>query len=144
MPRAMPHPSGTITIRVRYHECDPMGVAHHAVYPVWLEMGRTELLRQTFERQSEAGENAGLTYRHLEEQGIFLAVVSLAIKYKRPARYDDLLTLRTTLTAAGHVKIEHEYEFSRDGLVLATGQSTLACLDREGRPRELPAILRTP
>ena len=136
----MTHSSGTITIRVRYHECDPMGVAHHAVYPVWLEMGRTELLRQSFE---QVANHHSLTYRQLEDQGIFLAVVSLSIKYKKPARYDDLLTLKTTLTTAGHVKIEHEYELSRDGLLLATGQSTLACLDREGRPRELPAILRT-
>jgi acyl-CoA thioester hydrolase len=121
-----------------------MGVAHHAVYPVWLEMGRTELLRQSFENHSNASGHAGLSYRQLEEQGVFLAVVSLSIKYKRPARYDDLLTLKTTLTSAGHVKIEHEYELSRDGLVLATGESTLACLDGDGRPRELPPMLRRP
>ena len=139
----MPHPSGTISIRVRYHECDPMGVAHHAVYPVWLEMGRTELLRQTFETHADASSHNGLTYRQLEEQGVFLAVVSLSIKYKQPARYDDVLSLQTTLTSAGHVKIEHEYELSRDGLILATGQSTLACLDQDGRPRELPPMLRS-
>jgi acyl-CoA thioester hydrolase len=139
----MANATGTITIRVRYHECDPMGVAHHAVYPVWLEMGRTELLRQTFEQHSAASGHNGLTYRQLEEQGVFLAVVSLSIKYKRPARYDDVLSLQTTLTSAGHVKIEHAYELSRDGLILATGESTLACLDRDGRPRELPPMLRS-
>jgi acyl-CoA thioester hydrolase len=132
---------GSITIRVRYHECDPMGVAHHAVYPVWFEMGRTELLRQTFAHA--AGHDAGLDYRQLEDQGVFLAVVSLSIKYKKPARYDNVLTLHTHLVEAGHVKILHEYELMRDGLMLATAQSTLACLDKSGRPRELPAALRS-
>lgn len=128
----MPLPHHSITIRVRYCECDPMGVAHHTAYPVWFEMGRTELLRESI---------PAMSYRDLEEQGVFLAVVSLNVKYKRPARYDDLLTLRTTLLNAGHVKIEHTYELFRDSLLLATGATTLACLDRQGRPCELPAIL---
>jgi acyl-CoA thioester hydrolase len=121
-------------IRVRYSECDPMGVAHHAAYPVWLEIGRTELLR--------AAHPGGLTYRDLEARGILLAVVALNIRYKRPARYDDLLTLHTRLVSAGHVKIEHEYELTCDGIVLATASTTLACLDREGKPCELPQELR--
>jgi acyl-CoA thioester hydrolase len=108
-----------------------MGVAHHAAYPVWFEMGRTELLR----------ESSAASYRDLEAQGIFLAVVSLEVRYKRPARYDDLLTLETTLVNAGHVKIEHEYRLLRDGVLLASGATTLACLDRECRPRPLPPLL---
>lgn len=126
-------PSQVIAIRVRYNECDPMGVAHHTVYPVWFEMGRTELLRSS---------NASLSYRELEEQGFLLAVVSLNVKYKRPARYDDELVLRTTLTEVGHVKIHHEYELSRTGTILATGSTTLACLDREARPQQVPDVLR--
>jgi len=125
----------SITIRVRYVECDPMGVAHHSAYAAWLEMGRTELLR--------AGGD-GLDYRQLEEQGVFLAVAKLAIRYKRPARYDDVFDLRTSISNVGHVKIDHTYELLRasDGVLLATGETTLACLDRDGRPRELPASLR--
>jgi len=65
------------------------------------------------------------------------------VRYKRPARYDDLLELRTRLVNAGHVKIEHEYELYRDGVLLTTGATTLACLDRAGRPRELPKALRS-
>jgi acyl-CoA thioester hydrolase len=126
-------PSHVIAIRVRYNECDPMGVAHHTVYPVWFEMGRTELLRFS---------NTSLNYRDLEAQGFLLAVVSLNVKYKRPARYDDELALLTTLTEVGHVKIHHEYELARSGIVLATGSSTLACLDREGRPQQVPDVLR--
>lgn len=126
----------TITFRVRYAECDPMGVAHHSAYAPWLEMGRTELLRAT-----NAG---GLDYRQLEEQGVYLAVVKLEIRYKRPARYDDVLELQTTLRDVGHVKIEHEYQLFRaaDQLLLATAATTLACLDRQGRPRPLPDALR--
>ena len=67
-------------IRVRYPECDPMGVAHHATYPIWFEIGRTEMLRAR-----------GGNYRLLEAEGVFLAVVRLEVRYRRPARYDDLL-----------------------------------------------------
>lgn len=110
-----------------------MGVAHHSAYPIWFEMGRTELLRV-----SQAG---GLTYRGLEEQGVYLAVVALNVRYKRPARYDDLLTLHTRIATIGHAKIEHEYELLRDGVLLASASTTLACLDRQGRPRPLPDSL---
>lgn len=119
--------TGSIEIRVRYCECDPMGVVHHTVYPVWFEMGRTELLRST-----------GRTYRALEEQGILLAVVKLEVRYRAPARYDDLVTLETTLASVGHVKIEHAYELKRGADTLVVGSTTLACLDREGRARPLP------
>lgn len=126
----LPGCSGSIDIRVRYCECDPMGVVHHTVYPVWFEMGRTELLRAT-----------GRTYREFEAEGIFLAVVRLEVRYRAPARYDDLVTLHTRLTNAGHVKLEHAYELKRGDATLAVGSTTLACLDREGRARPLPETL---
>jgi len=88
--------TGTLTLRVRYNECDPMGVAHHTAYPVWFEMGRTELLRQA-SPGGAAGNPSGLNYRDLEQQGVFLAVVALEMRYKRPAKYDDVLMLRSTL-----------------------------------------------
>ena len=118
---------GSLDIRVRYCECDPMGVVHHTVYPIWFEMGRTELLRGT-----------GRTYRDMEEAGVLLAVVRMQVQYRRPARYDDLLRLETTLTTAGHVKIEHAYELFRGEELLCTGTTTLACLDRQGKARALP------
>ncbi|MHC5022461.1 MAG: acyl-CoA thioesterase [Planctomycetota bacterium] len=127
----MPSPTSTLSIRVRYAECDPMGVAHHTVYPVWFEMGRTELLREV----------NGLAYRDLEAAGHLLAVVSLQVKYKRPARYDDVLELRTTLSNLGRAKIEHTYELFRDGELLATAATTLACLDRDGRLQPIPPTL---
>ena len=136
--------SHILEIRVRYSECDPMGVAHHSAYPVWFEMGRTELLRaSSLKSESTAADgNCPLSYRDLEAQGIFLAVVSLNVRYKRPARYDDVLMLHTTFKGAAHVKIEHVYELQRDSLVLAIGSTTLACLDRQGRPCQLPDSLR--
>jgi acyl-CoA thioester hydrolase len=107
-----------------------MGVAHHATYPIWFEIGRTEMLRAR-----------GGNYRDLEAEGVFLAVVRLEVRYRRPARYDDLLTLRTELRLAGPVKIEHTYRLLRDGELLAEAATTLACLDRDGRARVLPQSL---
>ena len=123
---------GSLEIRVRYCECDPMGVVHHTVYPIWFEMGRTELLRGT-----------GRTYRDMEQAGVFLAVVRMQVAYRRPARYDDVLRLETTLTDAG-VKIEHAYELHRGEELLCTGSTTLACLDRAGKARPLPEGLFAP
>ncbi len=119
--------SGRIEIRVRYQECDPMGVVHHTAYPVWFEMGRTELLRA-----------AGLRYRDLEEQGIFFAVFMMSVTYRSPARYDDVLSLETRITRRGRARIDHTYELKRDGRLLATAATTLVCLDRDGRPRPMP------
>lgn len=120
----------SIEIRARYPECDPMGLVHHAVYPVWFEMGRTEMLRA-----------AGGCYRDLEAAGVFLAVVRLEARYRRPARYDDLLRLETVLLSAGPVKIEHRYRLWRAAELLVEGATTLACLDRDGRARPVPESL---
>lgn len=123
---------GFLDIRVRYCECDPMGVVHHTVYPVWFEMGRTELLRDT-----------GRTYRDMEAAGLLLAVVKLEVTYKQPARYDDLVRLRTTLARVGAVKVEHAYELWRGEELLVTGSTTLACIDRDGRAKPLPEGMLT-
>jgi acyl-CoA thioester hydrolase len=120
-----------IAIRVRYAETDRMGLLHHAHYAVYFEAGRTELLRKR-----------GLSYRDLEDAGHLLVIVEVGCKYKRPAYYDDVLTLRTTVERITHVKIVHKYEVLREGVLLAEGHSTLACVDREGRPQALPDSLR--
>jgi acyl-CoA thioester hydrolase len=123
--------SHEIAIRVRYAETDRMGLLHHANYFVYFEMGRTELLRQR-----------GISYRDLEDAGHLLVIVDIGCKFKHPAYYDDLLTLRTTVTRVTHVKIVHQYQMFRDGVLLAEGHSTLACVDREGKPQPLPALLK--
>jgi acyl-CoA thioester hydrolase len=122
--------SHEITFRVRYAETDRMGLLHHANYLVYFEMGRTELLRER-----------GISYRDIEDSGHLLVVIEVGCKFKRPAYYDDLLTLRTTVERVTHVKIVHRYEVFRDGVLLAEGHSTLACVDREGKPQALPESL---
>lgn len=124
----MAHPtSHEIAIRVRYAETDRMGLLHHANYFVYFEMGRTELLRQR-----------GLSYRDVEDAGHLLVIIDIGCRFRKPAHYDDLLTLRTSVERVTHVKIVHKYELLRDGQLLAEGHSTLACVDRDGRPQKLP------
>jgi acyl-CoA thioester hydrolase len=120
----------TIEQRVRYVECDPMGFVHHSVYPVWFEMARTELLRR-----------CGLRYADLEAAGVFIVVVNLQVKYKKPARYDDKLRITATLNALGPVRLEHDYEVHRDDELLATASTTLACVDRDGKLIPVPDVL---
>ena len=74
------------TIRVRYSETDAMGLLHHSNYLTYFEVGRTELFRAQ-----------GGNYRRMEELGLYFVVVSIAVRFRRPARYDDVLTLRTTI-----------------------------------------------
>ena len=124
-------PDNTMHLRVRYCECDPMGIAHHASYPVWLEMGRTELCR-----------GVGLAYRDMEETGAFFAVTRLEVRYQHPIRYDDELVVRTMLERATRVKLVHRYEILRDGLVTTTAETTVACVGADGRPRAMPEQLR--
>ncbi len=114
-------------VRARYCECDPMGVVHHTVYPIWFEMGRTELLRQT-----------GSNYAEMEAKGFFLVVTRLEVRYRSPARYDEVLTLETTLRDIGHVKIEHTYRLMRGATELVVGETTIACIDKAGKPCALP------
>jgi acyl-CoA thioester hydrolase len=124
---------GETTIRVRYAETDRMGLLHHANYLVYFEQARTELLR-----------SQGLTYRDLEDQGFLLVLTRIEVRYLRPARYDDLLMIHTTVVRTTMVRIDHKYEVYCNGLLLAEGTSTLACVDRTGRPQALPEFLQPP
>ncbi|MGL4552859.1 MAG: acyl-CoA thioesterase [Gemmataceae bacterium] len=123
--------TGEIQIRVRYAETDRMGLLHHANYLVYLEQARTELLR-----------DAGATYKDLEDKGFLLVLTKVEVRYRRPAQYDDILTVRTTVARVTFVRIDHEYQVLRGDEVLAEASSTLACVDREGRPQALPDFLR--
>ena len=137
-PRPVPV-SGATRLRVRYCECDPMGVAHHAAYAPWLEMARTEILRE-----------AGITYAALERAGVFLVVARIEIRYRRPVYYDDVIEVRTRVTGGGKVKIEHEYEVTlveagakaaqtrTTGEPLTVASTTLVCVDAAGAVRALP------
>lgn len=116
-----------IQLRVRYAETDQMGLLHHANYLVYFEQARTELLRAT-----------GRSYRELEEQGFYLVIARAEVKYRSPAHYDDVLTVRTTVARSSPVRLEHRYEVFRDGTLLAEGGTTLACVDRDGKLQAMP------
>jgi len=110
-----------------------MGVLHHSRYWVYFEMGRTELLR-----------SQGVAYRDLEAAGVFFAVAKCSAKFLAPARYDEELILTTRIARMGQVKIDHQYELRRaaDGKLLATAETTLACLDRNGQVIQIPSSIR--
>jgi len=121
-----------IEFRVRYKETDAMGVVHHANYLTYFEMGRVELLRAN-----------GGDYRKMEEEGLFLVVARMNCSFHRPARYDDVVRLRTTTTRVTGAKIEHEYELFRGHELLCKANSVLACIDRSGEVQRIPEWLRT-
>lgn len=124
--------SHKITIVPRYVETDKAGVVHHSVYPIWFEMGRTELLRAN-----------GLAYKDLEKTGIFFVVARLQVKYRRPAQYDENLELETTCSLVTASKVEHTYKLTRccDGVVLAEGNTVLACVNAEGKLQRVPEFM---
>ena len=117
-------------VRVCYPECDPMGFAHRS-YVVWLELARVELLRIW-----------GLTHRELDAAGAHLAVVRLAVEYKRPARYDDVLSVSARLSRVTPARLEIEHVARRGAEVLCTGRVTICCLRADGRPQRFPPELR--
>ena len=118
-------------IRVRYQDADPMGLLHHANYFAFFEIGRTELLRAS-----------GGNYRRMEEEGMYAVVVKAQCTYHKPARYDDLLTVRTIVKRVTPAKIEHEYQVLRDGERLATARVILALVDRDGQVIRVPEWLQ--
>lgn len=117
-----------VQIAVRYAETDMMGVVYHGSYLPWFEVGRTTLLKEL-----------GLPYRDLEAQGFFLPVLEVAVKYLRPARYDDTVTIVTTLRDKPLLRIELDYEVRRGDELLATGRTVHAFIDQTGRPVRPPA-----
>ena len=119
-------------IRVRYGETDQMGVVYHANYAVYFEVGRTEWLREF-----------GLSYSGMEADGIMLPVISLAINFKNPARYDDVLKVKTKLKKMPTASIEFEYELRNEfDILLATGNTILAFIDvSKNRPTRCPRYL---
>jgi len=118
-----------LELRVRYAETDQMRVAHHASYFVWFEAARTEFIRAR-----------GRSYAEVEEAGWLLVVVEAHCRYRRPARYDDVLVIRTHLRSLGPSTLSFGYEIVRraDGERLAEGYTVHAAVDRAGRARRIP------
>jgi acyl-CoA thioester hydrolase len=118
------------TIRVRYHETDAMGIVHHAVYPVWMELGRSDLLRELGQR-----------YGEWEAQGVFMSVAEIHLRYRAPARYDELVTVHTRVAEAGRRKVVFRYEIQRDGTRLVEGESVHIVTGPDGRSRTMPEAM---
>lgn len=117
-------------IRVRYAETDAMGIVHHAVYPVWMELGRSDLLRQL-----------GQSYADWEQRGVMMSVAELRVRYRAPARYDELVEVRTRVAEAGRRKVVFAYTVERDGLRLAEGETTHVVTGPDGHARTMPEDL---
>jgi acyl-CoA thioester hydrolase len=128
--------TGTVSseIRVRYAETDKMGVAHHASYLAWFEVGRVELLRAL-----------GMSYRDLEDSGVFFPVLEVGCRFRRPAYFDDRLQISAGAERPGRARLRFRYRVTRvtDGTLVAEGWTTHASTDAHGRPGRLPAkVLR--
>lgn len=117
-------------IRVRYAETDAMGIVHHSHFVVWMELGRSDLLRVL-----------GQSYAEWEAQGIRLPVNGISLTYRSPARYDELVQVRTALKELGRRHLSFSYRIEREGLLLAEGESRHMVAGSDGRATVLPEAL---
>jgi acyl-CoA thioester hydrolase len=126
-------PSSLSVVRVRYAETDKMGVVYYANYFVWFEVGRADLLR-----------SLGWTYRDMAHSGLALPVIEAHCDYRRPARYDDEIEIRTSRRMLSPIRMEFTYEVARRGdeTVVASGRTVHAALDPAGKPCRLPDRIR--
>ena len=117
-------------IRVRYGESDQMGVAHHAAYVTWFEECRIEMMR-----------SLGVSYRALEERGVLMPVIDLAVRYRRSLRFDDDASCATSARLAGPSRVVFTTVISHGGAVCAQAEVTVVATGRDGRPQRVPADL---
>ncbi len=117
-------------IRVRYAETDAMGIVHHAVYPVWMELGRSDLLREL-----------GQSYAEWEKRGVLMSVAELHVRYRAPARYDELVEVHSLVKEVGRRKVVFSYAVWRNGVRLAEGESVHVVTGPDGRARSMPEDL---
>jgi acyl-CoA thioester hydrolase len=118
------------TVRVRYAETDQMGLVYYANYYIYFEIGRVEYMRQR-----------GVAYKQMEiEDDSFIVVAESNCRYRRPARYDDLLRIRTRVSEVRRRTIRFAYEIVNDasGELLAAGETLHVVCDSKGRPKALP------
>ena len=118
--------------RVNYSETDQMGFVYHANYFIWMDMARTEHLR-----------DAGMTYREMEESGVFLTVTDARIRYRRAARYDDLVRVRCWVRELASRKVTFGYavEHAETGVLFATAETSLIALDRQQQVARIPEVV---
>lgn len=117
-------------IRVRYAETDAMGIVHHATYPVWMELGRSDFLREL-----------GMPYPEWERRGVLMGVAELKVKYRQPARYDEALQVRTRLVEASRRRVIFRYLIEREGIRLVEGETVHLVMGPDGRASTVPEDL---
>lgn len=125
------------SIRVRYQETDQMGVAYHGNYFTWFEVGRGDAFR-----------SAGLPYTVLEKQGVYLPVAHAECSYKNSFRYDDVVTIETTVEKLTAARIQFQYQvLGEDGRVFAHGSTVHGFVDGSGKAvnmaKKAPDIFKT-
>ena len=118
-----------LQIRVTYKETDGQRRVHHANYLNYFERGRVEMLRAI-----------GIRYRDLEDQGMMLVVSEMNIQYHSAAEFDDLLDLETSLMEVRKVRMRHQYRITRDGDLVVSASSVIACVGPDGNPKRLPVF----
>jgi acyl-CoA thioester hydrolase len=120
--------------RVRYAETDQMGVAYHANYLIWCEIGRTDYIRQQ-----------QLSYAQMERDGLLLAVSEANVRFHASARYDDLVRVETTLASVKSRSLTFDYLISNadTGERLATARTSLVSINAAGRPVAMPVAMRS-
>ena len=117
-------------VRVLYADTDQMGVVNNIVYLRWFEMGRAEWIRMR-----------GRTYKDIEKTGLMMPVVEAHLKYREPARYDDLIHIETETDDLRAASVKFKYELKRafDGALLCEGYTRHACTGSNGKVRRFPA-----
>lgn len=106
-------------IKVRYQETDQMGIVHHSVYPIWYEEARTNFIKEI-----------GMSYTDVERMGILLPLIKLSCKYIKPALYEDIITIHTKIKLISPVKIEFEYELYKNNIIINTGYTEHAFINK--------------
>ena len=118
-------------IRVRYQETDNMGVVYYANYFVWFEVARTEYLR-----------SLGISYKDLENKGMFLMVATASCKYKSPAKYDDMVRIQTWIPKMKNSSLQFEHKLFVGDRLIATGESVHVFTNTSGKPIRIPDDIR--
>lgn len=120
--------TGEVQIRVRYAETDKMGYVYHGNYATYMEVGRVEMLR-----------NLGIVYKDLEDEGILMPLLDFKLKFIRPAKYDDLLTVKTKIEKKPSTRVLFIYEiYNQDNTLLTIGETTLVFISEKTHKPILP------
>lgn len=119
-----------VPLRVRYAETDMMGIVYYGSYPAYFEVARSEFMR-----------GRGFPYRKLEEMGYSLVVAGMEVKYLNPALYDDLLTIRTSVSDIQSRGVTFNYAIFRDATSIVQGKTRHICVTADRKPRRLPPFL---